>query len=92
MSWWWGGYIRDNAAEHRTPPDFPANQRHNPPLRDFFAGEDLAGMGLETSTITAPATVVALGMDNGSRGFAWIRDAQNEYGSGVGPGDTPDAR
>jgi probable HAF family extracellular repeat protein len=87
MSWWWGGYILDNAAQHRTPPDFPANQRHNPPLRDFLAGEDLAGMSLETSTITAPATVIALGMDNGSEGFAWIRDAQNEYGSGVGPGD-----
>jgi probable HAF family extracellular repeat protein len=87
MSWWWGGYILDNAAQHRTPPDFPANQRHNPPLRDFFAGEDLAGMSLESSTITAPATVVALGMDNGSEGFAWIRDAQNEYGSGVDPGD-----
>ena len=87
MSWWWGSYIRDNASQHRTPPDFPANERHNPPLRDFFAGEDLAGMSLETSTITTPAAVVALGMDNGSEGFAWIRDAQNEYGSGVGPGD-----
>ena len=40
MSWWWGGYIRDNAAQHRTPPEFPANERHNPPLHDFFAGED----------------------------------------------------
>ena len=87
MSWWWGGYIRDNTAQHRTPPEFPANERHNPPLRDFFAGEDLAGMSLETSTITGSASVVALGMDNGSEGFAWIRDAQNEYGSGVGPGD-----
>ena len=44
-------------------------------------------MALETSTIGAPASVVALGLDNGSDGFAWIRDAQNEYGIGVGPGD-----
>ncbi len=87
MSWWWGNYIRNDTAKHRIAPDFPLNERINPPLRDFFAGEDLAGMGLATSTISAPASVVALGLDNGSRGFAWVRDAQNEYGSGVGPGD-----
>jgi plastocyanin len=87
MSWWWGGYIRDDASRHRTPPDFPANERINPPLRAFFAGEDLAGMSLHPSNISAPSTVVAMGQDNGSAGFAWIRDAQNEYGSGVGPGD-----
>ena len=40
-----------------------------------------------TLGIAAPATVVALGLDNGSQGFAWIRDAQNEYGTGAGPGD-----
>lgn len=87
MSWWWGNYIRDDAAAHRTAPDFPANERINPPLRDFFAGEDLAGMALDTSTIAAPGSVVALGLDNGSSGFAWIRDVQNEYGTGAGPGD-----
>ena len=70
-----------------TRPTFPLNERLNPPLRDFFAGEDLAGMALETSIFSAPASVVAIGLDNGSDGFAWIRDAQNEYGSGVGPGD-----
>ena len=37
--------------------------------------------------ITAPASVVALGLDDGAAGFAWIRDTQNKYGSGVGPGD-----
>jgi hypothetical protein len=87
MSWWWGNYIRDNASQHRDPPAFPLNERINPPLRDFFEGEDPAGMGLDLSAITAPASVVTLGLDNGSEGFAWIRDAQNEYGSGVGPGD-----
>ena len=87
MSWWWGNYIRNDAAKHRDAPDFPLNERINPPLRDFFAGEDLAGMALGTSSITTPSSVVALGLDNGSAGFAWIRDAQNEYGSGVGPGD-----
>jgi probable HAF family extracellular repeat protein len=87
MSWWWGNYIRDNASQHRDPPAFPLNERINPPLRDFFEGEDPAGMGLDVSAITAPASVVALGLDNASEGFAWIRDAQNEYGSGVGPGD-----
>ena len=87
MSWWWGNYIRNDASQHRDAPTFPLNERINPPLRDFFAGEDLAGMALETSTISAPASVVALGLDNGSDGFAWIRDAQNEYGSGVDPGD-----
>lgn len=87
MSWWWGAYIHSSPTFHRAPPDFPANERINPPLRDFFAGEDLAGMSLEDSAITAPASVVALGLDNGTRGFAWIRDAQNEYGTGAGPGD-----
>ena len=76
-----GNYVRDDAARHRTAPDFPANERVNPPLRDFFAGEDLAGMGLETSSISAPGSVVALGLDNGSHGFAWVRDVQNEYGT-----------
>ena len=87
MSWWWGNYIRNEASKHRNPPAFPLNERINPPLRDFFAGEDLAAMSLATSTIATPGSVVALGLDNGSEGFAWIRDAQNEYGSGVGPGD-----
>ncbi len=87
MSWWWGAYIHDRPLDHRFRPDFPANERVNPPLRDFFAGEDLAGMGLQASSIGAPASVVALGLDNGSTGFAWVRDALNEYGSGVGPGD-----
>ena len=87
MSWWWGAYIHSSPTFHRAPPDFPANERINPPLRDFFAGEDLAGMSLHDSNIAAPASVVALGLDNGSRGFAWIRDAQNEYGTGAEPGD-----
>ncbi len=87
MSWWWGAYIHSSPSEHRAPPDFPANERINPPLRDFFAGEDLAGMGLDVSSVTAPGNVVVLGLDNGSEGFAWIRDAQNEYGTGAGPGD-----
>lgn len=87
MSWWWGAYIHSSPDRHRLPPDFPANERINPPLRDFFAGEDLAGMGLAASQITAPSTVVALGLDNGTRGFTWVRDVQNEYGTGAGPGD-----
>lgn len=87
MSWWWGSYIHSSPTFNRTAPEFPANERINPPLRDFFAGEDLAGMSLEDSAITVPASVVALGMDNGASGFAWIRDAQNEYGTGAGPGD-----
>ena len=66
MSWWWGGYILDSAAEHRTPPNFPANVAVNTGLEQFFAGDDLAGMGLGDSEITAPSSVVALGMDNGS--------------------------
>src|SRR6476620_9860893 len=87
MTWWWGAYVYSSPSKNRVPPDFPANERVNPPLRDFFAGEDLAGMGLGYSNITAPATVVALGLDKGTKGFAWIRDAKNEYGTGFGPGD-----
>ena len=59
MPWWWGNYIRNDASMHRDAPAFPLNERINPPLRDFFAGEDLAGMALEASTISAPASVVA---------------------------------
>ena len=87
MSWWWGAYIHTSPSKNRVAPDFPANERVNPPLRDFFAGEDPAGMGLANSGITAPGSVVALGLDNGSSGFAWVRDAENEYGTGSGPGD-----
>ncbi len=47
MSWWWGNYIRNEPSKHRNAPEFPLNERINPPLRDFFAGEDLAGMGLD---------------------------------------------
>ncbi len=90
MSWWWGGYIRDNAARHRLPPDFPANERVNPPLRDFFAGEDLAGMDLDETAIATSPSVIGIGMHGTTHGFAWIRDAENTYGSGVGPGDLED--
>ena len=87
MSWWWGAYIHSSPDFNRTSPEFPANERVNPPLRDFFAGEDLAGMGLDPSQIAAPGSVVALGLDNGSNGFVWVRDAENEYGTGSRPGD-----
>ena len=55
MSWWWGAYIAASPSYHRTSPEFPANERINPPIRDFFAGEDLAGMSLHRSSITAPS-------------------------------------
>ena len=89
MSWWWGAYIAASPSYHRTSPEFPANERINPPIRDFFAGEDLAGMSLLRSIDHgAVGSVVALGLDNGpSKGFAWIRDAENEYGTGSRPGD-----
>lgn len=87
MSWWWGGYIRDSTTRHRVGPEFPANERHNPSLAAFFAGEDLAGMGLDASAVTPAPSVLAIGLDNGSRGYLWVRDALHAYGSGAFPGD-----
>lgn len=87
MSWWWGEYLFSNPTEHRTAPGFPVYEQVFPALQTFFAGQDPAALGLHDSTISAPAAVIALGLDNGSVGYAWVRDAQNAYGTGSRPGD-----
>jgi Tol biopolymer transport system component len=87
MSWWWDNYIEADATRNRVPPHFPLNERIFPPLVSFFAGEDLAAEGFATADLTAGPSIFAAGLDNGQRALVWVRDVQNEFGTGARPGN-----
>ena len=85
--WWWGRYVAADAAKHRVAPTFPLNQHHVPALRAFLAGEDWAPLGLDGAAIDTTGPIVAVGLSRQDEAFVWVRDAQNEYGTGARPGD-----
>jgi hypothetical protein len=87
MYWWWGEYIASDTARNRVGPDFPLNERLVPPLAAYLDGEDWAPLGLETATITTSGPIVAVGSSSATRAYLWVRDAENEYGTGSRPGD-----
>jgi len=87
MSWWWDNYIEADPSRNREAPHFPLNERVFPPLVAFLHGEDLAAGGYVQADIEADATVFAAGLDNGERALVWVRDAENEFGTGARPGD-----
>jgi Ca2+-binding RTX toxin-like protein len=87
MYWWWGTYIAADASRNRIGPSFPLNERLVPPLNAYLAGEDLATLGLDDVTISTSGPVVAVGSGSSTHAFVWVRDAENEYGTGSRPGD-----
>ena len=85
--WWWGNYIAADASKNRNAPSFPLNQRLVPPLLTYLAGEDWAPLELGTAPITTSGPVTAVGLRSQSRAYVWVRDTQNEYGTGARPGN-----
>ena len=85
--WWWGIYMSADPSKNRTPPKFPLNQRHVPPLNAYLAGEDWAPLGLDTASLSVSGDITAVGVNSSSRAFLWVRDTENEYGTGARPGD-----
>jgi len=85
--WWWGNYIAADAGKNRSAPSFPLNERLVPPLLTYLAGEDWAPLGLGTAPIAVTGPVTAVGLRSPTRAFVWVRDTQNEYGTGARPGD-----
>ena len=88
MSWWWGAYIHSVADVPSRATGLPGQRARQPAAPRLPRGRGpRRHEPSRTPSISAPASVVALGLDNGTSGFAWIRDAQNEYGTGARPGD-----
>lgn len=87
MYWWWGTYIAADPGRNRVGPSFPLNERLVPPLNSYLAGEDWATLGLDGVSIATSGSVVAVGSRSSKRAFVWVRDAQNEYATGSGPGN-----
>ena len=85
--WWWGNYIAADTANNRTSPSFPLNEKLFPPLAAYLASEDWAPLGLDTSGFSVTGPVTPVGVSNSSQAFLWVRDTQNEYGTGARPGD-----
>jgi CSLREA domain-containing protein len=90
MSWWWDSYIQADTTANRVAPDFPLNERVFPPLVAFLEGEDPAAEGMAPTDLEPSSDVFAAGLDNGERALVWIRDIENEYGTGARPGDLVD--
>jgi Ca2+-binding RTX toxin-like protein len=87
MYWWWGNYIAADPARNRIAPSFPLNERLVPPLVDFLEGEDWAPLDLDAAALTTSGPVVAVGSSAADRAYVWVRDIQNEVGTGARPGD-----
>ena len=87
MTWWWGTYMAADPTRNRTSPDFPLAPRIFPAVAAYLDGEDWATLGLQRSTLTTSDGLVAFGQGNGIDAFAWVRDGENDFGSGSGPGD-----
>jgi hypothetical protein len=85
--WWWGNYIAADPAKNRVGPSFPLNERLMPPLTRYLVDADWAPLGLDTAALAVTGPVVAVGLSSASEAFAWIRDAQNDYGTGARPGN-----
>ncbi len=82
-----GTTSRPNAAKNRVAPAFPLNEHLVPPLVTYLDDEDWAPLGLDGVTVGTAGSIRATGVASSSRAYVWIRDAQNEYGTGARPGD-----
>jgi uncharacterized repeat protein (TIGR01451 family) len=87
MTWFWDIYMAAEPARHRTAPDFPLAPRIFPAIAAYLEGEDWATLGLDRSGLTTSDGLVAFGLDDGTEAFAWVRDGENTFGSGAGPGE-----
>jgi len=86
MYWWWGNYIASDATRHRTS-GFPLNERLVPPLGRFMQAEDWAPLTLAPAPLSVSGPIKAVGSSGGDHAYIWVRDEQNEYGTGARPGD-----
>ncbi|NUN98031.1 MAG: DUF5060 domain-containing protein [Candidatus Omnitrophica bacterium] len=91
-SWWWGCYLERDPSRSRTGPTFPLHTLHYPALAAFLEGFPLEDPTLANSSVSAPPTVAAFGLASDNQALAWIRDVQNAFNSGVGPGNLPPQR
>ncbi|MDI6782921.1 MAG: PKD domain-containing protein [bacterium] len=86
MLWWWDSYITVDSSKNRVPPDFPQDQ-HGKAIRAFVQGEDFPSYGLTDANPTVSGSIHAYGTVSPSRGFFWLRDSNNEFGTGYMPGN-----
>ena len=87
MTWWWDNYMAAEPSRNRIAPDFPLAPRVFPPIDAYLDGEDWATLGLDHSALTISSDVFAVGLNNDERAFLWVRDVDNEFGTGARPGN-----
>ena len=85
--WWWGTYISSDAAHHRGAPTFPLNEGQFPALAKYLKGENWDAISPTPARLGTPTSLVANGLETGDHAYLWVRDAQNEFGTGARPGD-----
>ena len=88
MIWWWGCYLHQDADRNRNSSEFPLANQHLPALARFMEGEDWAPLNPQSFAITASGRdIVSFGLVSDQRAWLWVRDRENAFGTGLGPGD-----
>lgn len=87
MTWWWDNYMAAEPSRNRVAPDFPLAPRVFPAIDAYLDGEDWATLDLDHSALSTSSDLFGVGLNSDERAFLWVRDAENEFGTGARPGD-----